>query len=135
MTSGSRKRLTSLAAWLGLVAMWLAVVAPTISRLVEASQDLVVPVCVAADQAGQPGASAHHIRIRVDGQHDAPATPLNACGYCGLFAHSSLLPTLPPVVPVALLLVLLSLIFPRREQFTPFSAFPSGRPRDPPRFS
>jgi hypothetical protein len=132
MTSGSRKRLTSLAAWLGLMAMWLALVAPTISRLLEASQSLVVPVCVAADQ---PGAPAHHIRIRLDGQHDAPAAPLNACGYCGLFAHSSLLPTLPPVVPAALLLVLLSLVFARSERFTPLSVFPAGRPRDPPRFS
>jgi hypothetical protein len=122
-------------AWLGLIAMWLAVVAPTISRLVEASQELVVSVCVATDQTGQPGASAHHIRIRLDGHHDAPAAPLNACGYCGLFAHSSLLPTLPPVVPAALLLVLLSLVFARSERFTPLSVFPAGRPRDPPRFS
>lgn len=132
MTSGSRKYLT---AWLGLLAMWLIVVAPTVSRWVEASQELVVPVCVSADQAGQPGAPVHHIRIRLDGQHDAPATPLNACGYCSLFAHGSLLPALPPVVPVVLLLALLPLIFPRLERFTPVSAFPSGRPRDPPRFS
>jgi len=130
MISGSHRRLT---AWLGLIAMWLVVIAPTVSRLAYTSRDLVVPVCAATGGAQQPGASFY--RIHVGGQHDAPANPLNACGYCSLFAHSAVLLSIPPAAPAVLLLALLPLVVPRRTRFTPFSAFPSGRPRDPPRFS
>lgn len=128
MTSRSHQRLK---AWLGLIAMWLVVAGPTASRLLYTSHDLAVPVCSA--EAGTQHHSLPVYHIHVGGQHDSPS-PLEACGYCSLFAHSTAMPSVPPAA-LALLLALIPLAVPRRARFTPSSLFPSGRPRDPPRLS
>lgn len=127
MASGSHKRLTAL---LGLIAMWLVVVAPTVNRLVYASHDLVVPICSVVAGTQQHSVSVY--RIHLGGQNDSPASPLNVCGYCNLSVHSTVMPSVPPAAPAVLLLALILLIAPRHTRFTPCGVFPSGRPRDPP---
>jgi hypothetical protein len=49
--------------------------------------------------------------------------------------HEAALPSVPPALPSMLLLVLLALALPPMRRYTPIGAFPSGRPRAPPRFS
>jgi hypothetical protein len=126
MNSGYPRRL---AAWLGLIAIWLIVAAPFVSRVISFSQELVVPVCSA--EAGVHGAVALH--VRTDGRHNGPTSPLDACSYCSLFAHSTATPLVPSVAPAVLLAALVALIVPAGNQFRPPAIFPPGHPRDPPR--
>jgi hypothetical protein len=125
MISGYPKRL---AAWLGLIAIWLIVAAPTVSRMIFLPQALVVPICSVAAE----GQHAVVLHIRTDGQGGHPANPLDVCSYCGVFAHSTATPLMPPMVPAVLLLALVSLVVPRNNRFRPHAVFPSGHPRDPP---
>ena len=90
MTRNARNRFV---AWLGIAAMWLAIVAPVISQTLAARhvaddpQALLCAVDVsaadshAAHESAAPGDAAHA------GHHDA-ATHFDACAYCGLLAHN-----------------------------------------------
>ncbi|WP_199098808.1 DUF2946 domain-containing protein [Dyella sp. ASV21] len=92
-------------AWLALAAMWLLVVAPTLSRAMP-------PSWIAPDLGAWctgHGLSTHH-----PGGPSAPGDPgehLDRCGYCVLLGHSPLLTSgvilitaaaaLPPSAPLA----------------------------------
>ncbi|MBB1631637.1 DUF2946 domain-containing protein [Cupriavidus sp. UME77] len=117
MTLIRRIRLT---AWLGLIAMWLIVLAPAVSQFVAAAQasDPEAVICSAA----HPG----------DAPHDMPGSSLNACGYCDLLADHMPLPTLAPAALSAIPLLVVATSHVLVTRFTPLGAFPSGRPRDPP---
>lgn len=121
MTLRLRKHLT---AWLGLVAMWLIVVAPLVSQLVVAAdRDNSTPsICSATQPAG-------------DAIHAALSDPLAACGYCDLLADQMAIPTLQRSSLVAVMLVVPARVPVLTIRFTPLGAFPSGRPRAPPVFS
>jgi len=126
-----------LAAWLGVIAMLLLVCAPAVSHFAAAARSIMVPVCSEAATPGQPRVA---IPVSLDSHHDAsghPADPhlLDDCVYCGLMTHEAALPAVPPALPSPLLLLLVALLLPPLRRFTPVGAFPSGRPRDPPRFS
>ncbi|PXW23857.1 Protein of unknown function [Paraburkholderia caballeronis] len=119
----ARNRMT---AWLGLIAMWIVVLAPLVSQLV-VSAHMDDPATAALCSVVQPVAGDAH-----DSQH---GDLLAACGYCDLLADH---PALPAVVGPTLLLIVLiaAVVVPALStRFTPLGAFPSGRPRAPPAFS
>lgn len=83
------RRIRVVFAWLALLALGLAIVAPVVSRTLAASTAHDAPHAMqmampmpAADTAAQPPGDAH-----VD--HDG--MPMEQCGYCGLLGHSPLL--------------------------------------------
>jgi len=121
MTLRTRKHLT---AWLGLVAMWLVVLAPLVSQLVLAAHrdDTTAVLC----SATQPASGSSHVA------HD---DSLSACGYCDLLANQPAIPSLPPSPLVLLMLVAIAAAPVLSIRHTPLGAFPSGRPRAPPAFS
>ena len=108
MTRNARNRFV---AWLGIAAMWLAIVAPVISQSIAARNaaldteaaafctvDTLPSVFSTADEhahhhadadANEPAAHASHAGA---GSH---AGHFDACSYCGLLAHHL------PVVPAA----------------------------------
>ncbi|MBR8192825.1 DUF2946 domain-containing protein [Burkholderia vietnamiensis] len=71
-TARSRNRLT---AWLGIFAMWLIVIAPSVSR------------GLAARDADTPIAPICSVDRQSDADQHAPAVHFDACGYCDLLAH------------------------------------------------
>jgi hypothetical protein len=101
MTRTSRNRFV---AWLGIAAMWLAIVVPVVSQSIAAREyaaDPQAPICSAEfastlvsvalgdehsdHQAAAPAAHGGH--------HASSADHFAACSYCGLLAHH--LPLLP----------------------------------------
>jgi hypothetical protein len=118
MTSRSRNHLT---AWLGLVAMWLIVLAPIVSQWVAAAhRDDPNPVLCSATQ---PAADSAHV---------THADPLAACGYCDLMANHTAIPAPPQSLLLFITVVAIAAIPTLSIRFTPLGAFPSGRPRAPP---
>ncbi|CAB3749030.1 DUF2946 domain-containing protein [Paraburkholderia humisilvae] len=119
MTYRARKRLT---AWLGIIAMCLVMLVPLVSQLI---------VSAYADAPGAVLCSA----LQPDGgdTHRMNGDPLAACGYCDLLADHVAAPTVPPMMPVLIVLVAIALAPVLSTRFTPLGAFPSGRPRAPPR--
>ncbi|MBP0605911.1 MULTISPECIES: DUF2946 domain-containing protein [Burkholderia] len=69
-----------LTAWLGLLAIWIAIAAPLVSqwRIAHAATPEAI-VCSTEHGAHRPSDAR--------GMHDH-ALHLDACGYCGFFAHS-----------------------------------------------
>ncbi|HEX7683469.1 MAG TPA: DUF2946 domain-containing protein [Trinickia sp.] len=119
-------------AWLGLIAMWLIVFAPIVSRLLASEQHQHLPtaaICTAiyADAgSGDVVDSAHH-------PDKAPTTA--ACGYCDLLATHAVVPAIAPAMPSQIVLVALAAPAMPIERAIPLGAFPSGRPREPPALS
>lgn len=118
-----------LTAWLGLVAMWLIVLAPLVSQLVMAHRahepDAAVTLCSAV-QPGQADSAAPHL------SHD---DAFGACGYCHLLQHQVAMTSVAPPELSAARLVRVDTVATLSTRFTPLGAFPSGRPRDPPAIS
>jgi hypothetical protein len=110
-----------LTAWLGLVAMWLIVLAPLVSQLVAAqhAHEPDATLCSAL----QPAQSAPHL------SHD---DAFGACGYCHLLEHHVAMPAIAAAEPLFALAVTLDTIAPPVLRDIPLGAFPSGRPRAPP---
>ncbi|SDD03141.1 DUF2946 domain-containing protein [Paraburkholderia lycopersici] len=113
-----------LTAWLGLVAMWLIVLAPLVSQLV-AAQHLHEPDSTLCS-AMQPVQSAPHL------SHD---DAFGACGYCHLLEHHVAMPSIAAPEPAGALVVALDKVAPPVSRDIPSGAFPSGRPRGPPSLS
>ncbi|KND61566.1 OpgC [Candidatus Burkholderia verschuerenii] len=89
-------------AWLGIAAMWLAIVAPVISQTLashRAQNDFQAALCtVDAPNGAYSHASHHDASAAADehsyanadehaGHHDA-SDHFDACSYCGLLAHN-----------------------------------------------
>ncbi|BAN23109.1 DUF2946 domain-containing protein [Caballeronia insecticola] len=70
-------------AWLGIAAMWLAIVAPVIGQTL-AARDPQAALCT-VDAHEAHGAVAQDDAAPA-GHHDA-ASHFDACAYCGLLAH------------------------------------------------
>jgi hypothetical protein len=111
MNRTSRNRLV---AWLGMAAMWLAIVAPVISQTLVSRQQGVDPqaaIC-SADALAQIVSSAlssstlsstPQAAVQSNEQtshHMAGADSFDACSYCGLLAHNVPLASAPPAVLV-----------------------------------
>ncbi|SAL78591.1 hypothetical protein AWB74_05369 [Caballeronia arvi] len=93
MTRNARNRFV---AWLGIAAMWLAIVAPVISQTLAAraaASDPETVLCAvdATEAYEHEGHEGHHAVAQDDtahaGHHDA-ASHFDACSYCGLLAHN-----------------------------------------------
>lgn len=112
----------SLTAWLGIVAIWLTVVAPLVSqwRLAHtAAPDTI------ACSAGQNVHPPHHNGGAMHGMHS------DACGYCGFFAHTPGLGS-PHVAPdVCAYEADFSYVAPP-EIAVSIERYPRARPRAPP---
>ncbi|SAL61920.1 hypothetical protein AWB71_03497 [Caballeronia peredens] len=80
MTRNARNRFV---AWLGIAAMWLAIVAPVIGQTL-AARDPQAALC-AVDVHEAHDAVAQDVGAPA-GHHDA-AGHFDACAYCGLLAH------------------------------------------------
>lgn len=109
-------------AWLGIVALWLTVVMPTVSRLLPPAW---TPPALGAWCTGHGLANLHP---------EAPSTPplsIDRCGYCGLLGHS---PLLPGAVVAALPSIGPSQSEPasRVVAMAPSSRWLGARPRGPP---
>lgn len=77
MPLNPHRRTQRLAAWLGLLAIWLMVLMPVGSQLLACEAPPSAPVCSAAGhhhamRTGAPKKAAHH---------------MDACGYCSLLVH------------------------------------------------
>jgi Protein of unknown function (DUF2946) len=109
MNRTSRNRLV---AWLGMAAMWLAIVAPVISQTLASRQqgvDQQAAIC-SADALAQIVSSAlvstPHAAVQSNeqaGHHMAGmagADSFDACSYCGLLAHNVPLASAPPAAMV-----------------------------------
>lgn len=117
---------TLLTTWLGLVAMWLIVLAPLVSQLVAAHRAHEPDTTLALCSAVQPASTAPHL------SHD---DAFGACGYCHLFEHHVAMTPVAAPEPSATPVLAVDTVATLSTRFTPLGAFPSGRPRDPPRVS
>ncbi|WP_321784513.1 DUF2946 domain-containing protein [Paraburkholderia sp. J94] len=80
------RRSIRVTAWLGILAILLAVLAPLGSQLIEREQVPTDVLCSAASHDESPGSAASHSGKQL-------AVHLDACGYCSLLAHSPALNT------------------------------------------
>ena len=91
MNRTSRNRLV---AWLGMVAMWLAIVAPVISQTLASRQQNFDPqaaICSVDALAQIALGPTSHAQLQNDehaGHHPGGADSFEACSYCGLLAHN-----------------------------------------------
>lgn len=85
MTRNARNRFV---AWLGIAAMWLAIVAPVISQTLAArvADDPQAVLC-----AVDASHNEHDQHDAAPASHHDVAGHLDACSYCGLLAHSPLI--------------------------------------------
>lgn len=112
-----------LVAWLAIVAMWLLVAAPTISRTLPAT-----------DAWPELGAwcTGHGLDEHHPSTPDAPALHADACGYCALLGHSPLLTGAVLATPVAFVPPALAPIHEASWHWRPLPLL-SANPRGPPR--
>jgi Protein of unknown function (DUF2946) len=120
MSLHAHRRLT---AWLGMIAIWLIVLAPVVSQLIVATRNAepVAAMCTATT----PSAETQPVH----------GNGMVACGYCDLLASHATVPTVAPPLPILVMLVTIVALPVLSTRFTPLGAFPSGRPRAPPAFS
>jgi Protein of unknown function (DUF2946) len=94
MNRTSRNRFV---AWLGIAAMWLAIVAPVISQTLAARELRVDPQAAlcSADTLAQTASSSLHAAAHTEaqspehaGHNMVGADSFDACSYCGLLAHN-----------------------------------------------
>jgi hypothetical protein len=86
MTRTARNRFV---AWLGIAAMWLAIVAPVISQTLAARQAAdtsLAALCTVDTESAHAGHASADANEHA-GHHDA-AGHFEACSYCGLLAHN-----------------------------------------------
>jgi hypothetical protein len=90
MTRSARNRFV---AWLGIAAMWLAMVAPVISQTLAArvaAGDPQAALC-AIDASSAQARASHEALASADAArvgHHETANHFEACAYCGLLAHN-----------------------------------------------
>lgn len=112
----AHRRLT---AWLGIIAMWLAVVMPVMSQTLEHAErtsDPFAALCT-IDATGHA--------------HSSVAGHLDACGYCDMLAHHPVVAS-THFVATTTSSVAHTLTVALSEGILPNATFPSGRPRAPP---
>lgn len=92
------RRLHKFGTWLGLLAIWLTVLAPTISQTL-AAHAARTPVEAMLDiectAHGSADLTARRIGEHAGHRHDALGH-LQACGYCAFFAHLPMVPGFAP---------------------------------------
>ncbi|HTJ94327.1 MAG TPA: DUF2946 domain-containing protein [Pararobbsia sp.] len=119
-TYRAHRRLT---AWLGMLAIWLAVVMPV------ASQALVH-----FEQTSDPAAALCTVDALSSHAHSTMADHMDACGYCSVLAHHPAIASAPAVAVMASWVAHTRAVT-LSAGVLPSATFPSGRPRDPPAVS
>lgn len=126
------RRAHSWTAWLGLLAMCLAVFAPLVSQSLTAArleqariQNIERQLCSIDGQ----GAAAAPLQ---SGHAATPDGSMSVCGYCNFLAGHAALPAVPPCAPVFVLLLLIAALTMPPLRHIAFGGFPSGLPRAPP---
>jgi hypothetical protein len=122
-----RIRLQKLGSLLGLLAILLGTLAPTVSQTLAAHHrlgDALATYCTAEATSTATQDSGHH----------APAQHWQACAYCGLLAHVPVLPgaAVPLAVAVA---VTRATVAPTRVEVRALTVHTAAQPRAPPVFS
>jgi hypothetical protein len=97
MNRTSRNRFV---AWLGIAAMWLAIVAPVISQTLasrEARFDLIAALCSVDTPRQTQTASPvpKELQTEEHAGHHMSGDSFDACSYCGLLAHNVPLASAP----------------------------------------
>ena len=73
-------------AWLAMVTIWLTIVAPVVSQLLASH--------VSAGEAGSYAAQMAHMgHGHAPDERQPRPDPMTFCGYCSLFHHTSVLPS------------------------------------------
>jgi hypothetical protein len=127
----SRTHLRKIGSLLGLLAILMSVLAPTISQTLAAQhgpddiQDIQGMFCMAGPASGAP---TH------DTQDHSLAQHMQACAYCSLLAHVPVLPAAAIQFAVALALTHVSAAPPVRE-VRALVSYTAALPRAPPAFS
>jgi hypothetical protein len=124
-----RLRLQKIGSWLGLLAILMSTLAPTVSQTLAAHDRLgnaLASYCSAQQPPSDPG----------DAGKTAPASGYHwqACGYCGLLAHLPVLPGIVAVFAAALLVVRAPMRAVRATLHVPL-CHTAALPRAPPVFS
>lgn len=152
MTRTSRNRIV---AWLGIAAMWLAIVAPVVSQTIAARSGAAdaqaamcpaefAPTLASAAFAAHDDEGGHHHGAHQaveaaeaaapDSHHASAADHFDACSYCGLLAHN--LPILPGAVPRAERVERVTRVAVAADAPAVHTkSFNAARPRAPPVFS
>lgn len=129
MRSMLRLRLQKIGSLLGLLAILMSTVAPTISQ-VRASQDRVSQA-LAVYCSADPANSA----VTPDGKPTpSPAFHWQACPYCGLLIHLPVLPGTTAIFAAALLIVRAPVIAAHDATHIPL-VYTAAQPRAPPAIS
>ncbi len=114
-----------LVAWLALVAMWLVVVMPVLSR------SMPMPMQSMGAMAAGGELSAHGFSEHHPPTSPAPSSTLDKCGYCSLFCHSPMVAGNALLTPPPLALpaqTLLAATVPAGPPPQLLSAAPRGPP-------
>lgn len=124
-----RLRLQKIGSWLGLLAILMSTLAPTVSQALAAHDRLgqALATYCSADPDNSPlahdGKSSH-----------PPAFHWQACAYCGMLAHVPVLPGTPTVFAAAISIVRAPIVAAHNAVHIPLF-YTAAQPRAPPVFS
>jgi hypothetical protein len=117
-------------AWLALLAIWLTVIAPVVSRILPGTSSPDLGAWCMAHEGGGDG----HASPQSPAPHPHDADHWERCGYCSLFSHSPSLGFVPATLGLPALPALLSAALPVRRTLAPRPLF-DAPPRGPPAVS
>jgi hypothetical protein len=124
-----RLRLQKIGSWLGLLAILMSTLAPTVSQALAAHDRLgeaLATYCTAEPDNAPSGPSAQ------DGKHShSPAFHWQACAYCGMLAHAPVLPGTVPTFAAAILVARAPIVASRDTLHVPLF-YTAAQPRAPP---
>ncbi|MBP0589596.1 DUF2946 domain-containing protein [Paraburkholderia sp. LEh10] len=113
---------------LGLLAILMATLAPTVSQAIAASRGAYDPAAALCSTH-----TASPADLREDDASDAHtlASHWHACGYCSLLAHTPVLPVAPPAFAVTVAAIA-HRVETRFESVALIAPFKAAQPRAPP---
>jgi hypothetical protein len=122
-----RRRLQKIGSLLGLLAILMSTLAPTVSQALAAHDR--VELALAAYCTAQPASAEAG-----EGQSPESHALLHwqACAYCGLLAHVPVLPGVPATFAAATLTATRAPVLAQREEVRAAPLFTAAQPRAPP---
>jgi Protein of unknown function (DUF2946) len=123
-----RLRLQKIGSWLGLLAILMSTLAPTVSQALAAHDRLGQALATYCSAEPDDSPAAH------DGKSHSPALHWQACAYCGMLAHASVLPGTATVFTAAVSVARAPIVATRDAIHVPVF-YTAAQPRAPPVFS
>jgi hypothetical protein len=126
-----RLRLQKIGSWLGLLAILMSTLAPTVSQALAAHDrlgDALATYC-SADPTNSP--VAHDVAPDSKSSPSSPSYHWQACAYCGLLAHVPVLPGTSTVFAAELSVVRATVVVTRDAVHIP-PFYSAAQPRAPP---